>query len=136
MVMEHNCILIIDDDVWIQKILSKILEGFGFTVLPASNGYEGISLAVEHQPFCIILDILMPELNGHQTLKILKNIKNTQQIPVLMLSAISDSENLGLAVKSGVAGFISKPFNKNSVYKKLAEVFGQETLEAFDLNKE
>ncbi|MFA6571639.1 MAG: response regulator [Bacteroidota bacterium] len=128
--MEKNCILIIDDDVWIQKMLSKILESFGFTVLPASNGYEGISLAVEHQPLCVILDILMPELNGHQTLKILKIIKSTQQIPVLMLSAMSDSENLGLAVKSGIAGFISKPFNRNSVFDKLMNLFGKEALEA------
>ena len=122
--------LIIDDDVWMQRILSKTLQSYGFrTTYLASNGYEGIGLAVEHQPTLIIVDILMPELTGHMTLKVLKHIKQTKAIPVVVVSALSDVENLGLAVKSGTAGFISKPFTRATVFDKLVDIFGREKLE-------
>jgi CheY-like chemotaxis protein len=127
--MEYS-VLIIDDDVWMQRILSKTLQSYGFkkTYL-ASNGFDGIALAVDKQPTLIILDILMPELTGHMTLKILKKVKLTKDIPVLMVSALSDVENLGMAVKSGTAGFISKPFTRATIYEKLVNVWGVEKLD-------
>lgn len=123
-------VLIVDDDIWMQRILSKTLQSYGFkkTYL-ASNGFEGIALAVEHAPSLIIMDILMPELSGHLTLKIIKTIKHIRHIPVIMVSALSDTENLGLAVKSGTAGFISKPFTRATVFEKLVSVFGKEKLD-------
>jgi DNA-binding NtrC family response regulator len=117
--MEYTA-LIIDDDVWMQRILSKTLMSYGFTkTLLASNAFEGIALAVENIPTIIVLDILMPELSGHLALKIIKHINLTKNIPVVMVSALSDTENLGLAVKSGTAGFISKPFTRSTVFDKL-----------------
>ena len=128
--MKDYSVLIIDDDVWMQRILSKTMEGFGFKrTLLASNGYDGIALAVEHIPNLIICDIIMPEFNGHFTLRVLKAINRTKNIPVLMVSALSDVENLGLSVKSGAAGYISKPFTRITVYDKLASVFGRDELE-------
>jgi DNA-binding NtrC family response regulator len=122
--------LVIDDDVWMQRILSKTMQSYGFKkILLSSNGFDGIALAVEHVPTIIVMDILMPELTGHLTLKILKRIKITKNIPVLMVSALSDVENLSLAVKSGTAGFISKPFTRTTIYEKLLDVFGKEQLE-------
>ncbi len=128
--MREFTVLVIDDDIWIQRIFAKTLESYGFNnVILASDGFEGIALAVEHKPLLIILDILMPELSGHLCLKILKSIKSTKKIPVLMVSALSDAENLGLAVKTGSAGFISKPFTRATVYDKLASVFNRETID-------
>lgn len=123
-------VLIIDDDIWMQRILSKTLQSYGFkrTYL-ASNGFDGIALCVEHAPSLIILDIMMPELSGHLTMKIIKSIKHTKHIPVIMVSALSDTENLGLAVKSGTAGFISKPFTRATIFDKLVSIFGREKLE-------
>lgn len=129
MMAEHS-VLIIDDDIWMQRILSKTLQSYGFKITYlASSGFDGIALAVEHTPSLIILDILMPELSGHLTLKILKHIKTTKDIPVLMVSALSDVENLGMAVKSGTAAFISKPFTRATVYDKLVDIFGKEDLD-------
>ncbi|MDQ1266612.1 MAG: two-component system, chemotaxis family, chemotaxis protein CheY [Bacteroidota bacterium] len=128
--MEYS-VLIIDDDIWMQRILSKTLQSYGFKkILLASNGFDGIALAVENAPQLIILDILMPELSGHLTLRILKTIKTTKPLPVLMVSALSDIENLSLAVKSGSSGFISKPFTRSTVYEKLVTVFGKDMLDA------
>ncbi|GAB1370963.1 hypothetical protein MASR1M45_10250 [Candidatus Kapaibacterium sp.] len=121
--------LVIDDDVWMQRILSKTMQTYGFKkTLLATNGFDGIAIAVDQQPTLIVLDILMPELSGHIILKILKKIKLTQNIPVIIISAMSDVENLGLAVKSGVAGFISKPFTRATIYDKLVDIFGKEKL--------
>lgn len=123
-------VLIIDDDIWMQRILSKTLQSYGFkrTYL-ASNGFDGIALCVEHAPSLIVLDIMMPELSGHLTMKIIKSIKHTKHIPVIMVSALSDTENLGLAVKSGTAGFISKPFTRATIFDKLVSIFGRQKLE-------
>lgn len=135
--MSNYSVLIIDDDIWMQRILSKILDSYGFKkTLLASNGFDGTAMAVENKPHLIILDILMPELSGHLTLKMLKTIKRTKDIPVLMVSALSDMENLGKAVKVGTAGFISKPFTKATVYEKLVDVFGKEKLLAIGKGEE
>lgn len=128
--MAEPSVLIIDDDVWMQRILSKTLQSYGFKKsYLASNGFDGVAMAVELNPTLIILDIIMPELTGHLTLKILKHIKLTQNIPVLMVSAMSDAENLGKAFKRGTAGFISKPFTRATVYEKLIKIFGKEKLD-------
>ncbi|MEN6512170.1 MAG: response regulator [Chloroherpetonaceae bacterium] len=127
--MAEYSVLIVDDDIWMQRILSKSLQSYGFkNVLFANNGFDGIALAVEHHPDLIILDILMPELSGIQTLRVLKTIKATKSIPVIVVSALSDTENLGLAVRNGSAGFISKPFTRATIYDRLIEVFGREKL--------
>ncbi|MCS7169944.1 MAG: response regulator, partial [Candidatus Kapabacteria bacterium] len=123
-------ILIVDDDIWMQRILSRIVESMGFEPIVATNGYEGVSLAVERRPAAIFLDIVMPDLSGHQTLKLLKQLKDTRSIPVLMITAMSDTENLGLAVKEGAAGFIRKPFTRSLILEKLQEVLGSELVQA------
>lgn len=128
--MAEYSALIIDDDVWMQRILSKTLQSYGFTkTYLASNGYEGINLAIEHLPEIIILDIIMPDLSGHQTLKLLKSIKRTKNIPVIVISALSDTENLGRAVKLGVSGFITKPFTRTTIFEKLVGIFGIDRME-------
>lgn len=128
--MAEYSVLIIDDDVWMQRILSKTLQSYGFKKnYLASNGFDGIAKAVEFRPSLIVLDILMPELSGHLTLKVLKAIKIIKDIPVIMVSALSDVENLGRAVKSGTAGFISKPFTRATVYEKLLDLYGKEKLD-------
>ncbi len=127
--MTEYSVLIIDDDIWMQRILSKSFQSYGFKkTFLASNGYDGVALATEHLPNLIVLDILMPEITGLQTLKVLKAVKATRPIPILMVSALSDAENLGMAVRNGSAGFISKPFTRATIYDKLVEVYGKEKL--------
>ncbi len=123
-------VLIVDDDVWMQRILSRIVESMGFEPIVAADGYEALALAIERKPAVIFLDIVMPDLSGHQTLKLLKRLKVTRSIPVLMITAMSDTENLGLAVKEGAAGFIRKPFTRALILEKLQEVLGNELVQA------
>ncbi|MFN8359791.1 MAG: response regulator [Candidatus Kapaibacterium sp.] len=121
-------VLIIDDDIWMQRILSKIISSFGFIPYVASNGYDGIALAVEHRPALIMLDVLMPEISGHQTLRVLKHIHVTKEIPIVMVTAISDIENIGLAIKAGAAGFVGKPFTRATIYDKIRDVVNKDII--------
>ncbi len=125
----ENCILIIDDDVWMQRILSRTLEGMGFKTYLAQNGYDGLSLAVEHEPMLVFLDIVMPEITVHTLLKIMKRIKLLRDIPILMVSGFSDTENLTLAIRMGAAGFVSKPFIKGTIVDKMRDVLGAELMD-------
>ncbi|MFN3196450.1 MAG: PleD family two-component system response regulator [Chlorobiota bacterium] len=122
--------LIIDDDIWMQRIMLKNLKQYGFDeIFTVSNGFEGIALAVEHEPTLIVLDIIMKELDGLVTLKILKAIKNTQDIPVLVGSGVTDVDLIARIVKAGSSHFISKPYSKSTLEAKLLEIFGAEKLE-------
>lgn len=122
--------LIIDDDIWMQRILSKTLASYGFKKnYLAGNGIDGIALAIENKPTIIFLDIMLPELSGHIVIRILKRINLIKHIPVFMVSALSDVENLGLTVKYGAAGYITKPFTRMTIYEKLLDVFGKQTLD-------
>jgi DNA-binding NtrC family response regulator len=126
--MNEIPVLIIDDDIWMQRILSKIIQSFGFYPFLASNGFDGIALAVEHRPALILLDVLMPELSGHQTLKVIKHIKSTKEIPIIMVTAVSDIENIGMAIKSGAAGFVGKPFTRATIFEKIRDVVNKDIL--------
>ncbi len=128
--MNKYSALIVDDDVWMQRILVKVLEGFGFQTYVCSNGFDAIAMAVRYKPTVVLLDIMMPELSGHLTLKVMKRIDMLRDVPIVMISALSDTENLGNAVKEGAVGFVSKPFTRATIHDKLRQVLGSDLLEA------
>lgn len=125
-----HSVLIIDDDVWMQRIMLKNLKQYGFEkTYTASDGFQGIALAVEHLPTLIVLDILMKELDGIAVLKILKSIKTTKEIPVLIGSGIADVDVIAQVVRAGSNYFISKPYSKATLEEKLYDIFGAEKME-------
>ncbi|MEZ5106051.1 MAG: response regulator [Draconibacterium sp.] len=109
-------ILAIDDNELNLELLHYIIKQHypDFIYIKASNGKTGIKLAKEEKPELILLDILMPGLNGHEVCKILKNDSQTSHIPVMMISALGwNSEERIKGLNAGADSFISKPF-KNS----------------------
>lgn len=122
--------LIIDDDIWMQRIMLKNLKQYGFDeIYTASDGFNGLALAIEHLPTLIVLDILMKELDGVAVLKILKTIKLTCDIPVLVGSGVTDVDVIARVVRAGTSHFISKPYSKATLEEKLKDVFGNEKME-------
>lgn len=122
--------LIIDDDIWMQRIMLKNLKQYGFDeIYTASDGFNGLALAIEHLPTLIVLDILMKELDGVAVLKILKTIKLTRDIPVLVGSGVTDVDIIARVVRAGTSHFISKPYSKATLEEKLHDVFGTEKME-------
>jgi signal transduction histidine kinase len=107
-------ILAIDDIELNLKLLQQIVKKHypEFQFLQALNGFSGIEIAKKENPEIILLDILMPEINGYDVCKILKNDANTSHIPILMISALgSNSEERTKGLNAGADAFVSKPFS-------------------------
>lgn len=130
--IEKQTILVVDDNVWMQRILGKILLSYDLNPILCSNGYTAIESAIEQKPCLIFLDIVMPELSGHQTLKLLKTLTATQHVPVVMITVASDAENLSMAIKLGASGFIRKPFTRAVIYDKLCDTLGRDAVFSAD----
>lgn len=105
-------VLVIDEDESVQRALGKILEPEGFTVISARSGKEGLRLAREKHPRIIILDILMPDMDGWSVLKELKQHPGLASIPVVLLTMTDDKET-GFAL--GASAFINKPIEQEQL---------------------
>jgi len=112
----QRTVLVIDDENEVRDLVSKHLTEAGYEVVLARSGREGLRLAKELQPFAITLDVLMPEMDGWEALKALKNDPATADIPVIMLSV---SEDLATAKALGTAGYLTKPVNRNLLCAEL-----------------
>jgi CheY-like chemotaxis protein len=104
-------ILIVDDEVGIRSLLKFRLESFGYHVFMAEDGYAGLEIAQKQQPDLIILDIMMPYLNGIEVCRRLKADYTTRRIPVIFLSVLAKEEDIAVAKQSGGEFFLTKPYD-------------------------
>jgi len=116
---DAQTILIIDDEPLIHQEVQKRLEQSGYRVLHAFSGEEGISLARKCKPDLITLDILMPVMDGWSTLSALKSEPNTANIPVILITVISDVD-IGYAI--GAVDYLQKPIEQKSFIEKIKSV--------------
>ncbi len=112
-----NSVLIIDDEEAIRRILENELSSYGFEVYVAENAFDGLELAKTSQPDLILLDWMMPEIDGLETLSKLKREKATKCIPVLMLTAKNKVSDIEKAYRRGADDYITKPFQASQVAK-------------------
>jgi DNA-binding response OmpR family regulator len=103
-----NKILIVEDEQFLLDLYDMKLEQAGFEVIKASNGTQGVSLAQLELPALILLDILMPETDGYEMLKSLKENPKTKNIPVVIFSNLSQREEIEKGLKLGAKDFIIK----------------------------
>jgi two-component system, OmpR family, alkaline phosphatase synthesis response regulator PhoP len=101
-------ILLIEDDPLIQKMYKNAFKFEGYDMLTANDGLEGIELAKSKKPSIILLDIMMPKLNGLDALKILKSDPDTKDIPVVMLTNLADEHDAEGALSKGALKYIVK----------------------------
>ncbi len=103
-------ILVIEDDPYVRKFYERLFKSDEHDVIIAENGTEGIKLASSAHPDLILLDIIMPHMNGMEVLDVLKNQEDTKQIPVVMLTNIDDTAVIQEAQRKGVNGFLVKAY--------------------------
>ncbi len=103
-------ILIVDDDDGVRTLVRHVLENEGFAVIEAPNGLVGHARALEFRPDLIIIDWMMPELDGHDAAIRLKADPFTAAIPIVMLTSRSKAEDKIAALAAGVQDFLTKPF--------------------------
>lgn len=112
-------ILIIDDEEDIREIVRFYLIEEGCSVIEASNGQEGIIKAQHEKPDAIILDIMMPGINGFEVAKHLKDDPNTRDIPIIILSVLAKDAQF----RQGILDYISKPFRQEDLVNVIKRVF-------------
>ena len=119
-------ILICDDDPVILRLLEVNLQLEGFNVLLAHHGEEALEVATRETPDLIVLDIMMPRLDGYQTCQRLKEQENTKNIPVIFLSAKAQASDVELGKSYGVDDYLTKPFDPDDLIQVVNRFVGEE----------
>ena len=112
---ESTTVLVIDDDAMIRSLLQNAFVSKGFKVFTAGSGLDGLDIAKAQEIDIILLDWMMPEMDGMETLEELKRNSDTMYIPVLMLTSKDDSKDIDFAINKGAIDYIVKPFNAYEV---------------------
>ncbi|MEN6435266.1 MAG: response regulator transcription factor [Anaerolineaceae bacterium] len=119
MTEERPCVLIVEDDPDTTFILKHILRNGGFNVLSAASGAEAIRKTSELKPHLILLDLMMPEMDGWETLDYLRQMSNT---PVIIISALGTKDDIVKGFQQGVDDYIAKPFYNAEVVARVQAV--------------
>ncbi len=115
----NSKILIVDNEVDNINVLSTFLEEIGFTILVAIDGQSAIKIAINNSPDIILLDIMMPEMNGYECCIFLKEKEITKDIPVIFVSARTSIEDMVKGFDAGTVDYITKPFNFKELFVRL-----------------
>lgn len=117
-------ILIVDDEQDIVESLKFVLEAADYTCYAAYNGEAGLRLAKEILPDLIILDVMMPKINGYKISRLLKYDNKYKNIPILMITARSQEEDKIIGEETGADEYITKPFDLDVVVKTVEKYLG------------
>jgi CheY-like chemotaxis protein len=126
--MSERRILVIDDSRVIRQVAEMVLGQHGWEVLSAESGREGLALAARDRPDAILLDVMMPEIDGPATLIELRKRPETCHIPVVFLTGLADSVRESRKVSMlGAAGLIAKPFAPHQLARGIGALLGWST---------
>lgn len=120
--MSKRTILVCDDDELLVELLTFRLENKGYQVLVARDGAEAVKLAGQHGPDAIILDMMMPVMDGQQVLRHLHETPETAGIPVVMLTARKQERDIVDAFGLGASDYLVKPFIPEELMTRLARL--------------
>jgi len=116
---ERAKILVIDDEPNIVQTLKDRLEMNDYRVVTASNGREGLEMAMTEKPDIILLDVIMPVMDGHEMLEHLRKTDEGRDVAVIMLSARSQNQDIARANACGIEDYIVKPFDLSELLEKI-----------------
>lgn len=122
--MRKGRILVVDDEVYILHILDFSLGAEGFEVITASNGEQAVEKARHTQPDLIVLDVMMPVLDGYETCRRLKRDVHTKDIPIILLTAKGREMDKRLGFEVGALDYIVKPFSPSRLIERIEEIIG------------
>jgi CheY-like chemotaxis protein len=126
--VSRRTVLLIDDEPDIREVVELSLGSVaGWEVLTASSGADGVALASAQRPDVILLDVMMPGLDGPATLDVLRGRDETRAIPVLFMTAKAQAGELTRYASLGVAGVIPKPFDPMTLSDRVAAALGWES---------
>jgi DNA-binding response OmpR family regulator len=115
-------ILVVDDEPELVKAIQIRLEQAGYEVLSADDGQEGLEKARKESPDLILLDLMLPKMDGYKVCRMLKFDEKYKQIPIIMLTARAQESDAALGLETGADAFIIKPFQHEAVLAKIKEL--------------
>lgn len=118
-------VVVVDDEVPIARMLKIRLEAQGYEVSLAHDGKHGLDLIQSNHPDLVILDIVLPVIDGFKVCRILKFDATYQNIPVIMLTARSAEESKRLGQQMGADAYFTKPFEPDQLLRKIDELIGK-----------
>ena len=125
----EDVILVIDDEVDVVKLIEYNLKDAGFKTLSALDGETGLQMARDHKPDLIVLDLMLPGMDGKDVCKELKKNKETESIPIVMLTARTSELDRVVGLELGADDYITKPFSPREVLSWAEELLEQEDAE-------
>ena len=120
--MSKAKILVIDDDASSLELMEAMLVPNGYEIITANDGSKAVAIIIEKKPDLILLDIMMPGLDGYSTLTKIKGNKTISKIPVVMLTAMGFQLNKELALRFGAVGYITKPVELAELLKTISRL--------------
>ena len=123
--MPDPTVLVVEDDPVILRLLEVNFELEGFTVLLAHDGAEGIEVARSNQPDVIISDIMMPKTSGLELVEVLKADPDTKGIPIVLLSAKAQTNDLKTGLEAGADDYVTKPFEPLDLVERVNELLSR-----------
>lgn len=104
-------ILIVDDEPNLVKLLKSILEGNGYDVIVACDGQDGLDKTYQEKPDLIILDVMLPKMDGYEVCKMLRSDAQSRDIPIIMLTGRTEAQDIRMGMDLGAVSYVQKPFN-------------------------
>ena len=123
--MSKGKILVVDDEIYIVHILDFSLGMEGYEVVTALDGEQALEKLHSERPDLIVLDIMMPKLDGYETCKMLKSDERTRNIPVILLSAKGRHTDQKVGFDAGADDYITKPFSPRKLVERINAILGQ-----------
>ncbi len=126
--MDRKRILVVDDEIYIVHILEFSLTMEGYAVLTASDGEEALRIIEQERPDLVVLDIMMPKLDGYEVCKRLRQDDQFRTLPVILLSAKGRPIDREAGLSAGADDYITKPFSPRKLLEKMRELLDRQEL--------
>ena len=122
--MEQKKILLVDDSNTVLMMERMLLNGSGFELFTAMNGEEAVSVALAKHPDLILMDVVMPKMNGFEACQQLRQLDETREIPIILVTTRGEYENVEQGYASGCDDYVTKPISNIELTSKIRNLLG------------
>ena len=123
--MEKKKILLVDDEKDLVETVSFRLDASGYEIIPAYDGKDGFDKARSERPDLIILDLMLPKMDGYKVCRMLKFDEKYKKIPIIMFTARAQDSDIKMGEEVGANAYITKPFDPKVLLDKIKELLGE-----------
>ncbi len=114
--------LVVEDHPGLLEVFIQLLESWDFAVLSANTGMEGVEKAIEEKPHLILMDIMLPGMDGREATRRIRSNPETKNIPILAITALTKESELRECIEAGCNDYMLKPFNYKDLQKKIQAI--------------